>query len=184
MKDEYITLIPTPVAGNTIQWTMIHDGDFGQGQNYPSINLQNDGPSQIKFTIVDLNSTGITFDGTSVDSSSNPKAINAIWIVEGSTTNKAPGAYPTQVNKVQLQNTGKELVVKDKNSDDAVLRYQLNFKPPANSTLIVPPIDPEIRNNGGGRGFDLNMDAVAAVLGLVVLGLVGLLWVSHFRKRS
>jgi hypothetical protein len=181
MKDEYITLIPTPVTNNTVQWTMIHNGSIGQGKDYPNIDLPNDGQSKIEFKILDLSNTKITFDSTVVDPNSNPEALNAIWIAVGSGNQKKAGPYPGQINQVKLQDYNKNLIVKDKNSDDAVLTYQLNFKAPQGSTLNVPPIDPEIRNGGGG-GIHFNLDAIAVALGLITLALVGLLWIGQRRS--
>ena len=184
MKDEYISLIPTRGPDNAIQWTMIHDGHVGQGTNYPDVDLPPDGkPSKIQFTIVDLNNTQITFDPTLVDNNSKPKALNAIWIADGSGGQKKAGLYPEQISQVRLQSNNTQLVVGDKNSEEVVLTYQLNFKGPAGSTESIPAIDPEIRNGGGG-GFYLNMDTVAAVLGLAVLALTALLWFTHFRSAK
>jgi hypothetical protein len=183
MKEkEYISLIPTRDQNNAIQWTMIHDGKVAQGANYPDVDLEKgSGNSTITFTIIDLNRTGIKFDPELVDGTSNPKAINAIWITEGSNTEKVAGPYPSQIDKVQLQSKATELVVGDKNSAEGVFTYQLNFVNPANTNESVTPIDPEIRNGGTGRTFT-SMDAVAAVLGLAVLLLTGLLWVGHLRN--
>lgn len=183
MKKDYITLIPVrDTTTGAIQWTMIHGDKIGQGGNYPDIDLDKGDDYKITYSIVDINSLGIRFDPRVIDANSKPKAINAIWIVEGSGVQKQAGAYPEQIDKVGVQGLGKQLVVDDKNSGDpVVLTYQLNFVGPRELGPI-PSIDPEIRN-GGGHGVDfLSMEAVAAVLGLAVLALVGLLWFTHWRN--
>lgn len=184
MDKEYITLIPTKdPATNAVVWTMIHNGQFGQGGNYPDVDLPQSAPNtKIEFTIMDINKLGITFDPKVVDSASNPKAFNAIWIANGSGAQKAPGAYPSEIDNVQLVAKNSKLVVTDKNSNTDVLTYQLNFIKPG-ATDAITAVDPEIRNGGKGRSFE-GMDTLALVLGFSVLALVGLLWVGHLRNRT
>ena len=183
MTDEYISLVPARDANNVIQWTMIHNGWVGQGGNYPDVDLPKNQPNtKIEFTIVDINGLGIKFDPKVVDNASNPKAVNAIWIAEGSGSPKAAGAYPTQIDQVQLIKNNSKLVVTDKNSDASVFTYQLNFVKPG-TTEAIPPIDPEIRNGGGGKNY-FNVDALSLVLGFTVLALVGLMWVGRLRNRG
>lgn len=181
MDKEYITLIPTPV-NNSIQWTMIHNSHVGQGGNYPDIDLSNPKNYQITYTIADINKLGIKFDPKVVDPVSKPKAINAIWIVEGSGTQKHAGAYPSQIDQVKLQKAGTELVITDKNTEAVTLTYQLNFVGPTTLGEITS-IDPEIRNGGGNTGYFYNVDIINVILGGAVLALTALLWVSHLRNR-
>lgn len=183
MKDEYVSLIPTRDAANSIQWTMIYGSHIGQGGGYPDIDLtQGGGNYKITYTIFDVNGLGIKFDPTVVDNSAPPKALNAIWIAEGSGSQKRAGAYPDQISQVQLQKGASQLVVTDKNSDAVVLTYQLNFLDGANKP--VTPIDPEIRNGGSGFYSYFDSGTVAMLLGAAVLALTALLWVSHFRTRK
>ncbi len=183
MKHDHVTLIPARNSEtNAITWTMIHDDRFGQGGNYPDIDLEKGHDYTIKFSIIDINNLGIKFDPRVVDPSSKPKAINAIWIVEGSGEPKKEGAYPDQIDQVGIQGAGKQLTVGDKNSGDPViLTYQLNFVGPAQLGTI-PSIDPEIRNTGGHGISFASAETVAAVLGLTVLALVGLLWFTQWRS--
>ena len=182
MKHDHVTLIPARTNGTgPITWTMIHDGKFGQGGNYPDIDLDKGDDYRIIFTIVDINNLGVRFDPTVVDPGSKPKAINAIWIAEGSGVQKNAGAYPEQIDHAGVQGNGQQLRIDDKNSDAVTLTYRLNFVGPPELGTITP-IDPEIRN-GGGHGVEfLSMEAVAAVLGLAVLALVGLLWFTQLRS--
>jgi hypothetical protein len=162
---------------------MIHGDKFGQGGNYPDIDLDKGDGYKISYSIIDINNLKIKFDPAVIDASSKPKAINGIWIVEGSGVQKQPGAYPGQIDHVGIQKAGTQLTVGDKNEDPVVLTYQLNFVGPRELGPI-PSIDPEIRN-GGGHGKDfLSMEAVVAVLGLTVLALVGLLWFNQLRSRG
>lgn len=181
MKKDYVTLIPVRDDAGAIQWTMIHGEKIGQGGNYPDIDLDKGDDYTITYSIVDIDNLGIQFDPRVVDPGSKPKAINAIWITEGSGVQKSPGAYPEQIDHAGVQGNGRQLRVNDKNSDAVTLTYQLNFVGPRELGPI-PSIDPEIRN-GGGHGVDfLSMEAVAAVLGLAVLALVTLLWFTQWRS--
>lgn len=183
MKDEYVSLIPAKDANNAIQWTMIHGSHIGQGGGYPDIDLSPGGGNyKIIYTIFDVNNLGIKFDPTVVNNNSQPKALNAIWISEGSGSEKKAGAYPEQISQVQLQKAASQLVVTDKNSDAVVLNYKLNFLDGANHT--VTPIDPEIRNGGSSFYNYFDSGTVALLLGAAVLALTALLWVSHFNSRK
>jgi hypothetical protein len=181
MDKEYITLIPARV-GNSVEWTMVYGSHVGQGGNYPDIDLDSPTDYRITYTIADVNKLGIKFDPAVVDAAAKPKAINGIWMVEGSGAQKHAGAYPLQIDGVGLQKSGTELVVTDKNSEAVTLTYKLNFVGPAELGTITP-IDPEIRNGGGNGGIFANFDIVNVLLGGAVLALTALLWVSHFRGR-
>ena len=182
MKGQQVVLIPQLAEGGAIQWTMVHGGMVGQGGNYPAVdmpkgNLKDD----VVFTIVDINNLGVTFDGRVVDNGSNPKALNAIWIAEGSGSPKQAGAYPGQIDSVKLQSSARQLVVGDKNNDDAVLNYQLNF---VRGGQPVASIDPEIRNGGGNQVSLVSWEAVAVVLiGAAVIALAALQWASYRRIK-
>jgi hypothetical protein len=106
--------------------------------------------------------------------------LNAIWIVESSGAQKKAGPYPAQIDSVKLQNGNTQLIVGDKNSDDSVMTYQLNF---LRGGQPVASIDPEIRNGGGNQFQMFSLETVAVVLSLAVLALVGLQWFTQMRNR-
>ena len=183
MKGQQVILIPQadPTSG-AIQWTMVHDGYVGQGGNYPAVDMPNGNQNDnIVFTIVDINKLGVSFDPTVVDNGTKPKALNAIWIATPSGAQKKAGAYPAQIDSVKLQNGNSQLIVGDKNSDDSVMTYQLNF---VRAGQPVTSIDPEIRNGGGNKAQFFSVETVAVVLGLAVLALVGLQWFTQMRNRK
>jgi hypothetical protein len=184
MSGEQVVLIPQSVNGGPVQWTMVHDGSVGNGGNYPPIKLPDGGPKDdITFTIVDINGLGIKFDPAIIDASSKPKAINAIWIVEGSGSQKKAGAYPAEFDKVSIQGNGQQLVVSDKNSNGDVYTYQLNFVG-SDPTQKITSIDPEIRNGGGTKAQLFSLETAAVLLSAAVLLLVAVQAFGYFRARK
>jgi hypothetical protein len=181
MKGQEVVLIPQSAEGGAILWTMVHGGEVAQGGNYPAVDMPKGNISDnVIFTIVDVNKLGVTFDPKVVDNGSKPKALNAIWIAEGSGSPKAAGPYPGQIDSVKLQKAATQLIVGDKNSDDTVFTYQLNF---VRGGQPVTSIDPEIRNGGGSKAQFFSLETVAVVLSLAVLVLAGIQLVSQLRNR-
>jgi hypothetical protein len=179
MKGQEVVLIPQAAEGNAVTWTMVHDGKVAQGSGYPAVEMSKDKKKEdITFTIVDINNLGVTFNPTVIDNGSNPKALEAIWIVPKGATKKG-GPYPAQIDSVGLK-SGTQLVVGDKNSDGSVMDYQLNFLRGGNRTTSI---DPEIRNGGGTKAPMIGLETVVVLLSVAVLALVGLQWVTHLRNR-
>lgn len=180
MEHEYVTLIPSRDGTGQIQWTMVYKDKPGKKGGFPDIDLGNDAPVMFTYTIVNPANLNIGFDHRPAEGQ-DPKVKNALWVVEGSGTAKKPGIHTDQIEQVGIQANTTQLRFKDKNSDHAILTYQLNFLNRDNPAEQVTALDPEIRNGGGGEFLGVGLEWVAATLGLITLALFAGLW---FGKRS
>jgi len=170
--DADLTAKPTFENGQVTSWQLCNKttassecGDGKSSSPYPKLEfLKGSGGHNIKVTIEDGN--GITFAST-----------NPLWI-QPNTKPTAPIVAPTsQINPTQITGGGTTtLKFHDKNTDNILLKYQLNF---ANGNGVMA-IDPDIKN--GGKGF-YSTDMLL-VAGAVVIALVLLLWRVSAARRT
>lgn len=87
-----------------------------------------------------------------------------LYVQEGGSCPPQPGLGSSEIpsTSVNVQNT-KTLKFTNLNTKDCTLIYQLNFVDSKGRT-VDPPLDPEFKNTGGGRG---PRASVAMIVGIV-----------------
>lgn len=171
MNKKDVELTPQPAGPGKVKWKVKHGGNSGEDDaSYPHVTLPaNSGPHLIVFDIPKAN-PNITFDKN-----------DPIWVKEnGKPLSKID--HP-QIAATFVSNDGKQLVVLDRNDNDAAqpplaLYYQLNFNGTAdkldpiidNGGTIHPPPPPPTTSPLGtvGGGLDIACLLIGLVIGLLI----------------
>lgn len=170
--DADLTATPTFSNGQVTSWQLCYTKgtapDCGNGKSsspYPKIDFAK-GTSDHHISISIANGNGITF------AQSNP-----LWI-QPDTKPTGPVVAPTsQINPAKIEGAGTtKLSFQDKNSEQMLLKYQLNFQ----GGQGVMAIDPDIQN--GGKGI-YRPDMILVIAGGVALLLVLLVWRMRVSRR-
>ena len=152
------------IENNVAVWHMDIKGQGKGGpKNYPKAKVTKGVGADFCFVITGKNTDKVTF-----------KKINALWAKVDDGTGACPteaGILTDQIHDVSGGGT-KKLTFTDLNCGLPVdIVYQLNFEG-------APPLDPVIRNTGGGGGGQNLNFATFALAGVAVLATLALVWLE------
>lgn len=171
--DADLTATPTFENGQVTSWQLCYTKgtapDCGNGKSsspYPKIDFAK-GTTDHHIVISIANGNGITFAQT-----------NPLWI-QPDTKPTGPIVAPTsQINPAKIEGAGTtKLSFQDKNTEQMMLKYQLNFQ--GGQGLMA--IDPDIQN--GGKGF-YDQTTVWVIAAGAALLLALLVWRIRVSRRN
>lgn len=149
-----------------IVWTL-DDKKNGKKGERKKVDLPKDsGEWSFKIRLDDDTPYGLKFDPS-----------DPIWIAETNNCPPPPGINTDQIYDVDV-NGQKTLTFRDRNCGDAVdLKYQLNFLTSDNQR--AEPLDPDIRNGGGGNPPLMGQTQLLAIVGVALIGFAVALWFNR-----
>jgi hypothetical protein len=181
-KQQYVYLIPQRNEQNAVVgWTWLYNGQFGAAADFPVIEAKkNSGAHDIYFTIVDQQNA-IKFAGYD-----GPDVAKAIGIAKKQLNGPKPKTgidTKGEFKKVDFSNDyGTQIFLDNLNKNDVVFSYTLNFVDSLKNNTPVIPIDPEIRNNGGG-GIMIDAYAIGAAFVGALLAVLVVRYALGWRRQ-
>lgn len=169
-KQQYVYLFPQRNDENVVSWFWLYNGQSGPASSFPVIEAKkNSGGHGIYFTVFDPQGT-IKFAGYN-----GPDTSKAIAIAEKQPTAPKPKTgidTKGQVKEITFKEDGNQLFLDNTNKKGMTLTYTLNFVD-SSTGQPVTPIDPELKNGGGGT---ISYDAYVVAGAILITAMLTLVF--------
>jgi hypothetical protein len=163
---QQVNLTATPNLGknNEVEWTLAYGKVHGKKCNFPPVPVAHGDTA--KFTIVIDNPPDMN-----IEFSSDP-----LWVAVGTDCPQTFSEVPDQITDIEKHKKRLTFIDRNRGKQQQTLTYRLNFVDADNNNAPVEPLDPEIRNSGGGPGLRDDLSS-RALLGIALVG-IGLVAVA------